>query len=82
MSVDDIMDAYFLHGSDNEKLMVIRGHDEELMQKIIDTLNRSRNDKIKEIAEVLESHFNERYDDGRSIGKTRSKNKKNGGQRR
>jgi hypothetical protein len=76
------MDAYFLHGSDNEKLLVIRGHDEELMQKIIDTLSRSRNDKIKEIAEVLENHFNERYDDGRSVIKTRPKNKKDGRKRR
>lgn len=76
------MNAYFLHGADNEKLLVIRGHDEELMQKIIDTLSRSRNDRIKEIAEVLENHFNERYDDGRSIVKARSKNKKDGRQRR
>jgi len=76
------MNAYFLHGSDNEKLLVIRGRDEELMQKIIDTLSRSRNDKIKEIAEVLESHFNERYDNGRSISKTRPKDKKDGRQRR
>lgn len=79
--VDDIMKAYFLYGSDNERLLVIRGQDEELMQKIIATLSRSRDDKIKRIAEVLENHFNERYDDGGSSIKTRSKNKKDGGKR-
>lgn len=76
------MEAYFLHGSDDEKLLVIRGKDEELMQQIIKTLGRSRNDKIKLISETLENHLNERYDDGGSISKTRSQNKKNGGNRR
>lgn len=76
------MNAYFLHGVDNEKLLVIRGHDEELMQKIIDLLGRSRDDQIKELSKVLENHFNERHDDGGSSIQTRSKNKKNGRQRR
>lgn len=62
--------------------MVIRGHDEEAMKKIIDTLHRSRDEDIKKLAEVLENHFNERHDDGGSAIETRSKNKKNGGKRR
>ena len=76
--VDDIMNAYFLHGSDGEKLMVIRGGDEDLMQQIIATLKRSRDERVKDIAEILESHFNERNDDGRSTSETRPKNKKTG----
>jgi hypothetical protein len=76
------MKAYFLHGSDGEKLMVIRGYNEELMQSIIDTLQRSRDERIKDLSYILESHFNERHDDGRSTIKARSKNKKDGRQRR
>jgi hypothetical protein len=76
------MNAYFLHGSDGEKLMVIRGHDEDVMKKIIDSLHRSRDEGIKKLAEVLENHFNERHDDGGSSIQVRSKNKKDGGKRR
>jgi hypothetical protein len=75
------MKAYFLHGSDEEKLLVIRGHDENLMQKIIDTLKRSRDERVKKIAEVLENHFNERHDDGGSSIKVRPQDKKNGRKR-
>jgi hypothetical protein len=75
------MKAYFLHGSDGEKLMVIRGYSEELMQSIIDTLQRSRDERIKELAYILESHFNERHDDGGSPIKARPKDKKNGRKR-
>ena len=81
-SLGDIMDAYFLHGADGEKLLVIRGHDEELMQQIIATLGRSRSDEIKSLSEVLENHFNERHDDGGSSIQIRSKDKKNGRKRR
>ena len=80
--VDDIMKAYFLHGSDGEKLMVIRGHDEDAMIQIIDTLKRSRHESVKELAEVLENHFNERHDDGGSSIQARPKNKKDGRKRR
>jgi hypothetical protein len=76
------MNAYFLHGSDGEKLMVIRGHDEDMMEKIIDTLHRSRYEGIKKLAETLESHFNERHDDGGSSIQARPKNKKDGRKRR
>ena len=76
------MDAYFLHGSDGEKLLVIRGNDEELMQQIISTLGRSRSDEIKSLSEVLENHFNERHDDGGSFIQVRSKDKKDGRKRR
>ena len=76
------MNAYFLHGSGGEKLMVIRGHDEETMKRIIDTLHRSRDEDIKRLAEVLESHFNERHDDGGSPIQVRPKNKKDGRKRR
>ena len=71
------MDAYFLHGVDGEKLLVIRGNDEELMQQIIATLGRSRNDRIKDL-----SDFNERHDDGGSFIQARPKDKKNGRKRR
>lgn len=76
------MDAYFLHGVEGEKLLVIRGYDEEFMQQIIATLGRSRSDRIKDIAEILENHFNERHDDGGNSIQTRSKDKKNGRKRR
>jgi len=76
------MDAYFLHGVEGEKLLVIRGHDEELMQKIIAILGRSRDDSIKVLSEALENHFNERHDDGGSSIKIRPKDKKNGRKRR
>ena len=76
------MDAYFLHGSEGEKLLVIRGHDEELMQQIIATLGRSRDDNIKVLSEALENHFNERHDDGGSSIQVRPKDKKNGRKRR
>jgi hypothetical protein len=80
--VDDTMKAYFLHGSDGEKLMVIRGYNEELMQSIIDTLQRSRDERIKDLSYILESHFNERHDDGGSSIQARPKNKKDGRKRR
>lgn len=76
------LNGYFLHGANEEKLMVIRGHDEEAMKKIIDILHRSRDEDIKKLAEVLENHFNERHDDGGSSIQVRPKNKKNGGKRR
>lgn len=76
------MNAYFLHGSTGEKLMVIRSEDEDLMQQIITTLQRSRDERIKDIAETLENHFNERHDDGGSIIQTRPKDKKDGRKRR
>ena len=63
-------------------LMVIRGQDEEVMIKIIDLIKKSRDEKIRSLAEVLENHFNERYYDRRSSITPRSKDKKNGGQRK
>jgi hypothetical protein len=75
------LNGYFLHGVDGEKLLVVRGYNEPLLEKIILTLKRSRDQDIKELAEVLENHFNERHDDGRSSVETRSKNKKNGRKR-
>jgi hypothetical protein len=62
--------------------MVIRGHDEDAIIQIIDTLKRSRHESVKELAEVLESHFNERHDDGGSSIQARPKNKKDGRKRR
>jgi hypothetical protein len=64
--VDDIMNGYFLYGIDNEMLMVIRGHDEEVMKKL---------------AETLENHFYDRNTAGGSSSKTRSKNPQNGRKR-
>lgn len=83
-SRDDILvdiNGYFLHGNDGEKLMVIRGYDEPLLEKIILTLKRSRDEDIKELAEVLENHFNERHDDRRSSVQVRPEDKKNGRKR-
>lgn len=62
--------------------MVIRGHDEDMMERIIGTLYRSRDEDIKKLAEILENHFNERHDDGGSSIQIRSKDKKNGRKRR
>lgn len=63
-------------------LMVIRGHNEDIMIKIIDLIKKSRDENIRSLAEVLESHFNERYyDGGRSIS-SGPEDKKNGGERR
>ena len=76
------MNAYFLYGSSGEKLMVIRSEDEDLMQQIITTLQRSRDERVKDIAKTLENHFNERHDDGGSSIQTRSKDKKDGRKRR
>lgn len=76
------LNGYFLHGANEEKLMVIRGYDEETMKKIIDILHKSRDEDIRKLAEVLESHLNERYDNGGSPIKIRSKNQKDGRKRR
>jgi hypothetical protein len=70
------MDAYFLYGANDEKLMVIRGQDENIMREIIDILSKARDNEIKRIAEILENHFNERHDNGGSPIKVRSKDKK------
>ena len=72
------MNAYFLYGVNEEKLMVIKSKDDSMMRNIIDILAKSRDNNIREIAEILENHFNERHDDGGSFIQTRSKNKKNG----
>lgn len=73
--------GYFLYGSDEEMMMVIRGYDENIMLSIITKLKRSRDEEIKNLAETLENHFYDRDNDRRSISKTRSKNKKVSGQR-
>lgn len=72
----DSMDAYFLYGANDEKLMVIRGHDENIMKEIIDILSKARDNEIKRLAEILENHFNERHDNGRSVVQTGPKDKK------
>ena len=68
--------GYFLYGSGEEMMMVIRGHDEDAMFSIINKLKRSREENIKELAETLENHFYDRNDDGRNSSETRSKDKK------
>ena len=68
--------GYFLYGSGEEMMMVIRGHDEDAMLSIINKLKRSREENIKELAETLENHFYDRNDDGRNPSETRSKDKK------
>lgn len=62
-------------------LMVIRGQDEDMMIKIIDLIKRSRDEKIRSLAEVLENHFNERYHDGGRSIQAGPQDKKNGQQR-
>jgi hypothetical protein len=71
--------GYFLYGSDDEMMMVIRGYDENLMLSIISKLKKSREQDIKNLAEILENHFYDRDNDRRSTSKTRSENKKTGG---
>jgi hypothetical protein len=71
--------GYFLYGIDDEMLMVIRGQDEEAMLSIITKLKKSRDSAVKQLAETLESHFYDTDSDGRSSGKTRPQDKKNGG---
>lgn len=70
------MDAYFLYGVNDEKLMVIRGQDENIMKEIIDILSKARDNEVRRLAEILENHFNERHYDGGSAIKIGPKNKK------
>ena len=77
----DIMNGYFLYGSDNEMLMVIRGYDEDVMIGIINKLKKSREDEIKKLAEILENHFYERDTSRGSSIKTRPKDSQNGRKR-
>jgi len=75
------MNGYFLYGSDDEMLMVIRGYDEDAMFSIIQKLKKSREEDIKKLAEILESHFYERDNARRSSIETRSKDSKDGRKR-
>lgn len=75
------MNGYFLYGSDNEMLMVIRGYDENMMIGIINKLKKSKEEDIKKLAEILESHFYERDASRGSTSKTRPKNPQNGRKR-
>jgi hypothetical protein len=75
------MDGYFLYGSDEEMLMVIRGYDEDAMFSIIQKLKKSREENIKKLAEILENHFYERDNVRRGSIETGPKDKKNGGKR-
>jgi HEPN domain-containing protein len=74
----DKLDGYFLYGSDDELLMVIRGKDEDQMRDIIERLSRSRNKEIKELAKTLEEHYIDKQDHGRRTGGTKPKNPKEG----
>jgi hypothetical protein len=72
------MQGYFLEGVDGELLLVIRGHSEEQMYSIIKKIETMREEEIKELAQTLEMHFNDRNKDGRHSSETRSQNKKKG----
>ena len=75
------MNGYFLYGSDDEMLMVIRGYDEKAMIGIINKLKKSREDEIKKLAEILENQFYERDTSRGSAIKTRPKNPQDGRKR-
>jgi len=75
------MNGYFLYGSDDEMLMVIRGYDENAMIGIINKLKKSREEDIKKLAEILENQFYERDTSRGSAIKTRPKNPQDGGKR-
>jgi hypothetical protein len=68
--------GYFLEGVDKELLLVIRGYDEEQMYSIIKKIETMRDTEIKELAEVLEIHFNDRQNNGRNSIEARPQNKK------
>jgi hypothetical protein len=76
--MESSVDGYFLYGVDNEMLMVIRGFDDEIMQKIIDKLNKSRDKDLKALGSKLEDHFSERQDDSRRAVKAKPEDKKEG----
>jgi len=64
--------SYILKGTENEYLLVIRAEDEKAIYSIIDLLETSRNEQIKELAIELEKSM---HDNGRDSGEARSKNK-------
>ena len=64
--------SYILKGTENEYLLVIRAEDEKAIYSIIDLLETSRNEQIKELAIELEKSM---HDNGRDSGKAGSKNK-------
>jgi hypothetical protein len=70
--------GYLLEGVNEELLLVIRGYDEEQMYSIIKKLESMRDQEVKELAEVLENHFNDRISNGRNPVKARPQNKKKG----
>lgn len=72
------MKGYFLEGVDGELLLVIRGYNEEQMYSIIKKIETMREEEMKELARVLEIHFNDRNKDGRNSGSARPENKKKG----
>jgi hypothetical protein len=75
------MNGYFLYGSDDEMLMVIRGYDEKAMIGIINKLKKSREDEIIKLAEILENQFYERDTSRGSVVKAGPKNPQNGRKR-
>jgi hypothetical protein len=62
--------GYLLEGVNEELLLVIRGYDEEQMYSIIKKLESMRDQEVKELAEVLENHLNDRISNGRNSVKT------------
>ena len=75
MVSEDNVSGYFLEGSEGEFLLVVRTHNEDIMFSIIKKLSSMRDDKIKELAKILESHFNERNNSRGHSVKARPKNK-------
>jgi hypothetical protein len=70
--------GYLLEGVNEELLLVIRGYDEEQMYSIIKKLESMRDQEVKELAEVLENHLNDRISNGRNSVEARPQNKKKG----
>jgi hypothetical protein len=70
------IDGYFLEGSDNELLLVLRGYDEEIFLSLIKKLATMRDTDIKKLTDKLEEHFYERDSIRKHSKQPRSKNKK------
>lgn len=68
--------GYLLEGVDEELLVVIRGYNEEQIYSIIKKLESMRDQDIKELAEILENHFNDRISNRGHLSEARPKNKK------
>lgn len=52
------MEGYFLRGADDEKLLVIRSTNDDLLWSIIQRLAKMRHREIKKLGRALQEEFN------------------------